>query len=109
MQPLDGLSMLPAMTGQSMSTRDLYWHFPGYLGAGQGTWRTTPAGAVRSGNFKLIEFFEDGRQELYDLQADLSQKTNLLKTQPGKAAELHAKLVAWRKAVNAPMPTKNTK
>jgi arylsulfatase A-like enzyme len=108
-QPLDGISMLPAMTKLPILPRDLYWHFPGYLGAGPGTWRTTPAGAIRSGNFKLIEFFEDGRRELYDLQADLSQKTNLAKAQPDKAAELHAKLVAWRKAVNAPMPTKNTK
>ncbi len=108
-QPLDGASLLPCWTGKAGPERDLFWHFPGYLGAGQGSWRTTPAGAIRSGDWKLIEFFEDGRKELYDLRADVSQKTNLAEKEPEKAAALHAKLVAWRKAVSAPMPTMNGK
>jgi arylsulfatase A-like enzyme len=95
--------------GKRSPTRDLFWHFPGYLGAGPGAWRTTPAGAIRSGNWKLIEFFEDGKKELYDLDADESQRTNLAEKNPKKTAELYAKLVAWRKAVSAPMPTPNTK
>jgi arylsulfatase A-like enzyme len=110
-QPLDGVSLVGCFTsgGKAAPARDLFWHFPGYLGAGQGAWRTTPAGAIRSGDWKLIEFFEDGRKELYHLRSDESQKTNLAAKNPDKAAELHAKLVAWRKAVAAPMPTPNQK
>jgi arylsulfatase A-like enzyme len=110
-QPLDGVSMVECLKsgGTKAPERDLFWHFPGYLGAGKGSWRTTPAGAVRSGDWKLIEFFEDGKQELFNLKDELSQKTNLAEKQPEKVKELHAKLVAWRKAVNAPMPTENKK
>ncbi|MBA4190398.1 MAG: aryl-sulfate sulfohydrolase [Planctomycetaceae bacterium] len=110
-QTLDGVSMLGcfASGGKNAPTRDLFWHFPGYLGAGQGTWRTTPAGAIRSGDWKLIEFFEDGKKELYDLRADESQATNLAEKHPDKVTELHAKLVAWRKTIAAPMPAPNKK
>ena len=108
-QNLDGVSLVECFTrgGKLAPPRDLFWHFPGYLGAGQGMWRTTPAGAIRSGDWKLIEFFEDGKKELYDLRTDESQKTNLAEMKPEKVAELHAKLVAWRKQVSAPLPTPN--
>jgi arylsulfatase A-like enzyme len=108
-QPLDGVSMVEcfASGGRKSPTRDLFWHFPGYLGAGEGTWRTTPAGAIRSGDWKLIEFFEDGSKELYNLRADQSQHMNLAEKNPDKVGELHGKLVAWRKSVSAPMPTPN--
>ena len=69
----------------------------------------TPAGAVRAGDWKLVEFFEDGRRELYNLKDDPGQKHNLATTMPEKAAELHAKLIAWRKDVGAKMPTPNRK
>ncbi|HEX8916546.1 MAG TPA: sulfatase [Humisphaera sp.] len=109
-QPLDGVSQLATFTsgGKTPPAREaLFWHFPGYLGAGKGEWRTTPAGSVRSGDWKLIEFFEDGRRELYNLKDDPSEKTNLAEKMPEKAVELQAKLAAWRKSVNAPMPAKN--
>ncbi len=110
-QPLDGVSLVECLKsgGKKAPERDLFWHFPGYLGAGKGSWRTTPAGAIRSGDWKLIEFFEDGKKELYNLKDDVSQKTDLAAKQPEKVKELHGKLVAWRKAVNAPMPTENKK
>ena len=85
----------------------MYWHFPGYLGAGQGTWRTTPGGAIRSGDWKLIEYFEDGQSELYNLRDDVGERNNLAAAQPERVAELHKQLSAWREAVGAPMPTKN--
>jgi len=85
----------------------IYHHFPGYLGAGQNTWRTTPVGVITAGDWKLMEFFEDGRLELYNLREDLGEKVNLAAERPEKARELHEKLVAWRKSVGAPMPTKN--
>ena len=107
---LDGLSLLGLLTGGGKGTlkRDgLYWHFPGYLGAGPGSWRTTPAGAVRSGDWKLQEFFEDGRLELYNLREDLGQKKNLAQDRPEMVQALHAKLKAWRASVKAPMPARN--
>ena len=109
-QPLDGVSIVKTLTsgGKDAPVRDaLYWHFPGYLGAGAGTWRTTPAGAVRVGDWKLVEFFEDNKLELYNLKDDLGQKTNLADRESAKRVELHAKLKDWRSAVNAPMPARN--
>lgn len=108
-QLLDGLSVKPCLvadTDARLDRTDLFWHFPGYLGAGRGSWRTTPAGAIRSGDFKLLEFFEDGRLELYNLQADPGQQTDLAKSDAQRAAELHGKLVAWRESVQASMPQK---
>lgn len=108
--PLDGVSYLKVLTsgGKEKLNRDaVYWHFPGYLGAGENSWRTKPVGAIRSGDWKLMEFFEDGHLELYNLKDDLSEKTNLAAKNPTKAKELQTKLVAWRKELNAPMPTPN--
>lgn len=85
----------------------IYQHFPGYLGAGEDTWRTTPVSLVHAGDWKLMEFLEDGRLELYNLREDIGETKNLATAMPEKAKELHAKLVAWRAAVKAPMPTKN--
>src|SRR5206468_3294223 len=94
--------------GKASLHRDaIYWHFPGYLGAGEKSWRTTPVGAIRSGDWKLLEFFEDDRLELYNLRDDLSEKNNLAAKMPEKTKELHAKLLAWRAELKAPMPTKN--
>jgi arylsulfatase A-like enzyme len=109
--PLDGVSYFKALTsgGKAPLNRDaIFWHFPGYLGAGAGSWRTTPAGAIRSGDWKLQEFFEDGRIELYNLRDDLGQTNNLAQKLPDKTKELHTRLAAWRQEINAPMPTKNT-
>jgi arylsulfatase A-like enzyme len=110
-QPLDGVSLVSCLKSGATTAADrpaIYWHFPGYLGGGKDSWRTTPAGAVRAGDWKLIEFFEDGRQELYHLRDDPSEQTNLAAKNPEKAKDLHGKLVAWRKSVGAPMPTPNT-
>ncbi len=109
-QTLDGRSYLGVLKsgGRESLDRDaLYWHFPGYLGSGDNTWRTTPGGAIRAGDWKLIEFFEEGRLELYNLKNDLGEIKNLAESVPDKAEELHAKLIAWRKAIAAPMPTPN--
>jgi arylsulfatase A-like enzyme len=110
--PLDGVSVVKTLTsgGKDAPARDaLYWHFPGYLGSAGNTWRTTPAGAVRAGDWKLIEFFEDGRRELYNLKDDLGQRKNRAADEPDRAKELYAKLTAWRAAVGAKMPTPNKK
>jgi arylsulfatase A-like enzyme len=109
-QPLDGKSILPLLLsgGESgLAERAIFWHFPGYLGQGANTWRTTPGSAIRMGDWKLIEFLEDGRLELYNLGNDIGEKQNLAKEQPEKAQQLLAQLNTWRKNVNAPLPTKN--
>jgi arylsulfatase A-like enzyme len=102
---LDGVSLVPALTGTGdVPERDLYWHFPAYLEGYRRneTWRTTPAGAIRSGDLKLIEFFEDDRRELYDLSTDIGETTNLAHTRPADAERLHERLKTWRRAMGAP-------
>lgn len=107
-QPLDGESLLPLLTGGGTLRRAaIYWHFPAYIevDANRGIlWRTTPTGAIRQGDDKLIEFFEDGRLELYNLKADPYEKNNLAATQPEKAQRLRRALDEWRKSVGAPFP-----
>jgi arylsulfatase A-like enzyme len=85
----------------------IFQHFPGYLGAGANDWRTTPVSLIQSGDWKLMEFLENGRLELYDLRNDVGETTNLAEREPAKAKELHGKLMAWRKAIDAPRPEKN--
>jgi arylsulfatase A-like enzyme len=110
-QSVDGVSLVKHLTsgGKEKLNRDaIYWHFPGYLGAGENSWRTTPVGAIRSGDWKLLEYFEDGRLELYNLRDDLSEKQDLAPKFPDRAQELRSKLLAWRKSIDAPMPTMNS-
>jgi len=106
---LDGLSIVPLLSGKgTLNRKAIFWHFPAYLEAyneKQWPWRTTPAGAIRQGDFKLIEYFEDGKIELYNLKNDLSEKNDLAGSMPEKANELHRTLIEWRKSVNAPVPT----
>jgi len=104
--PLDGVSYAGLLTGArpALDRDAIFWHFPGYLGAGEGQWRTTPAGAVRAGDWKLIEFFEDCRLELYNLRHDIGETRDLAAELPATAAALHARLAAWREAIGAPMP-----
>ncbi|MFM7210343.1 MAG: sulfatase-like hydrolase/transferase, partial [Verrucomicrobiota bacterium] len=105
-QTLDGESLLPVMLGKAPALkRDaIFQHFPGYLGSGPGLWRTTPVSLIHAGDWKLMEYLEDGRLELYNLKDDLGETKNLADSMPDKAKELREKLIAWRKQVNAPMP-----
>jgi arylsulfatase A-like enzyme len=106
-QPLDGVSLVPLWKDpQAKLPRDaIYTHFPGYLeGAAPGQWRTTPVGTIRAGHFKLLEFFEDGRLELYNLHDDIGERHNLAATMSDKVRELHDQLAAWRQDLHAAMP-----
>lgn len=109
-QVFDGVSLVGLFRdARATLARDaIYQHFPGYLGAGDNTWRTTPVGIVQAGEWKLLEYFEDGRLELYNLKNDIGEEKNLATAMPEKTQELLAKMKAWRAAVNAPMPTPNT-
>lgn len=99
----DGLSLTSAFKGGNQLDREaLYWHYPHYHPGG-----ATPYGAVRAGDYRLIEFYEDGRLELFNLKNDVSELTNLAAAMPEKTKELHGLLVAWRKDLNAQMPSAN--
>ncbi len=109
-QPLDGVSYLSLLTSDKTAklSRDaIYWHFPGYLGAKNDTWRTTPVGALRAGDWKLLEFFEDGRLELYNLRDDVGEAHDLAQKEPEKTRQLQKQLAAWRESVSAKMPGPN--
>lgn len=100
----DGVSLRPVLSGGSMKERPLFWHYPHYHGAGG-----TPSGAVRLGEWKLLEFFEDGRLELYNLVHDIGERRNLVNREASRAKSLHDRLAEWRKSVDASMTTPNPK
>ncbi|MEO2163499.1 MAG: sulfatase [bacterium] len=108
-QMLDGVSIMPCLRGEALDEREgLFWHFPAYLQGylpSHGPFRTTPVGAIRRGPWKLMEFFEDGRLELYNLVADSAESVNLAAEQPEVVADLHGRMRAWRERVKAPVPT----
>lgn len=108
-QVLDGESLAPLFRDASASLKrpSIYQHFPGYLGAGVDLWRTTPVSLIQRGDWKLMEFLEDGRLELYNLREDVGETKNLATENPEKARSLHEELKAWRQQIHAPMPTKN--
>jgi arylsulfatase A-like enzyme len=108
-QVLDGESLVKLFRdpGGKLQRDAIFQHFPGYLGAGKDSWRTKPVSLIQSGDWKLMEFLEDGRLELYNLRDDIGETKNLAKEMPDKAKELHARLLAWREEIKAPMPTKN--
>lgn len=111
-QPVDGVSLVPILKGESIKPRALFWHFPAYLQSYQRTdqqrdplFRSRPCSIMRSGNWKLHEYFEDGIVELYDLAIDPGESTNLSDTHPDVRTRLYAELVAWRERTQAPVPT----
>jgi arylsulfatase A-like enzyme len=103
-QHVDGESFRPLLQGNRKWHRQkpLFWHYPHYGNQGG-----TPGSSVRSGDFKLIEFFEDGRLELYNLRNDIGEMRNLAEAMPEKTAELKALLYRWRDSIEAKIPRKN--
>lgn len=98
---VEGVSLVPLLEQRGDFSREaLYWHYPHYH-------HSTPAGAIRMGDYKLLEFFEDGHLELYNLKNDLGEKANLAETQPDRARRMQKTLAAWRKSIQAKMPTPN--
>ena len=111
-QVMDGESLVPLLKGEGGPGRQaVYWHYPVYMQAEKcstKTWCTTPVGAIRKGSYKLMEYFEPtgtpNRLELYDLDKDKGESTNLAAQLPDKTKELLADMKAWRKRLNAPVP-----
>jgi arylsulfatase A-like enzyme len=105
--PLDGTSIVPLLRGESIQRDALYWHFPVYVGGEEKAAPFGPAGAIRSGPWKLVEHFEDGRVELYNLQEDIGEKRSVTEENPSVAKDLLGRLREWRKATSARMPVPN--
>ena len=104
----DGVSLVPMLRGTGGLTRtELFWHYPHHQHYQQGG--TMPYGAIRSGDYKLVEFFNDMRVELYDLKSDIGEERDLAGQQPKVVEDLRARLHAWRREVGAQMPTPNPK
>ena len=102
-QHVDGTSILPLLRGTGSVDREaIFWHYPHYGNQGG-----TPGSSVRHGDWKLIEFFEDGRQELYNLADDISEDKNLAAAHPDIIRDLHERLATWRKSVEAKIPETN--
>jgi len=100
---IDGVSLIPLLNQQKKFPREaIFWHYPHYHPGG-----ATPYSAIRNGAYKLIEYLEDGRLELYNLKEDLGETNDLSATLPDKIRELHEQLKKWRIEVNAQMPVLN--
>ena len=103
-QHLDGVSIMPMLRNPKVRAKrtEVYWHYPldkpHFLGG-------VSSGAVRNGRWKLIEFFETGKLELYDLQSDPGEKMDLSTKFPKRASEMRQRLSKWRKSVGAKIPT----
>ena len=99
---LDGISILPMLKGGKVKMqRDLFWHYPHYH-------HSTPASAIRSGDYKLIYFYETETYELYNLSKDLGEQYDLAGSERARGDELYARLEDWLQiGVKAGMPRKN--
>jgi arylsulfatase A len=103
----DGVSIAPLLRQGGPLKRDtLFWHYPHYQHYQQGG--AFPYGAIRSGDWKLIEFYDDMRVELYNIRNDISEATDLAGKEPARVKDLRERLHAWRKEVGAQMPTRNS-
>jgi len=112
----DGESLVPILLNDGSIEREaIYWHFPAYLQSYKGIknpsdlvrgWRAVPSSAIRKGDWKLIEDFEDGSLQLYNLREDISESNNLSENMPKKRTELLENLRSWRQEVNARVPRK---
>jgi arylsulfatase A-like enzyme len=98
----DGVSLLPLIKRGTMKERPLFWHYPHYSNQG-----VEPGSAIRLGKYKLIDNFEKGRQELYDLESDISETNDISSYNYEKTRELFNILNEWRKSTHAKMMLPN--
>lgn len=106
--PLDGMSIVPLLTGDKQGTdavvrRPLYWHFPQYSNHGA----QSPGGAIRLGDYKLLEYFEQDKVQLFDIRTDPGEQHDLSAAQPGRVKQMQDMLHAWRNRIHANMPSRN--
>lgn len=102
----DGVSLAGLIRGETaLPERPLFWHYPHYQHYQQGG--TTPYGAIRKGDHKLIEFYDDFRVELYNIREDIGEQRNIASSNTELVQSLRNELHAWRQQVDAQMPTPN--
>jgi len=101
---LDGTSLLPVLSGGSLPDRPLFWHYPHYGNQGG-----APAAAIRRGDWKLIEWLEDQRVELFNLADDIGETTDLSRQETSRVETLLAELHAWQNQVQARFPAANSR
>lgn len=93
---IDGVNLTNVLKGGSLEPRPLYWHYPHYSNQGG-----IPGGAIREGDYKLVERYEDGRVHLYNLKDDIGERTDLAAQHPRRVARMRTRLHAWYKTVDA--------
>jgi arylsulfatase A-like enzyme len=101
-QTVDGVDLRPLFDGADLDREAIFWHYPHYGNQGG-----TPASAVRAGDWKLVEFFEDDHVELYHLGEDIREERDLAAHRPEKVADLRDRLETWREDVGARLPADN--
>jgi len=99
-QHKDGVSLMPLFKGGKIDRDAVYFHYPHYCLQHKGY----PSSVIRRGQYKLIQFFEDDRMELYDLEKDIGEENNLFEKKPEIAKQLQVQLLAWQKDVGAKLP-----
>ena len=103
-QKVDGVSIVPLLKGEQKLDRDaIYWHFPHYSNHGM----QSPGGAIRNGDYKLLEYYENNSVQLFNLREDLGEQHDISISNPKKVNELRTKLHLWREKVNARMMEPN--
>lgn len=103
-QHVDGRSFVSALNQKPYDRGPIYWHFPHYSNHGY----QSPNGAIRSGRYKLIEYYENGTVQLFDLENDIGETNDLAESQPEIAHKLKKMLHQWRDDVDAKMPYPKT-
>jgi arylsulfatase A-like enzyme len=98
----DGVSLMPLLKGKTITERPLIWHYPHYGNQGG-----EPSSIIRLGDWKLIHYYEDGREELYNLKTDLGEQNNVAAQNQAKVKQLSAKLFAYLNEVGAKFPAKD--
>jgi len=93
---IDGIDLSPALQGKSLDRKSLYWHYPHYSNQGG-----MPGGAIRKGDYKLVERYEDGRVHLYNLKDDIAEKNDLADAMPDRVKQMREQLHDWYKSVDA--------
>jgi uncharacterized sulfatase len=103
-QPIDGMGLKSLLQNHraSLGRQSIYFHYPHYH-------HSRPASAIRAGDWKLIEFLDDGQVELFNLADDISESSNLAEAEADRANRLRDRLAAWRDELAARMPSANPK
>jgi arylsulfatase A-like enzyme len=100
--PFDGVSVLTLWKREAIAKRTMYWHFPHYTNQGG-----RPGGAIRDGDWKVVENFEDGTAELYNLANDPGEEKDVASSEPARVAAMRKSLAAWRAEMKAQENTPN--